>query len=220
MSGDEAYTELAEEPKEEYVIKSGDQIAVNVFTNNGYKMIDAGLAGSIEGVSLGNTGNLYDVSQAGYVRLPQIDTIKVVGLTELEASVLLEKAYEEHIQDPFVQISVTNRRAFVYRGNDEAAVVPLVYENMTMVEVIAAAGGVPATGKAYKIKLIRGAPDSPEISKINMRNPEDLENARIIVEANDIIYIEPSFEFTFIEQLAPTLSVLSSGLAIYLILTQ
>jgi polysaccharide export outer membrane protein len=218
LSGEAEYVDLEVEAKNAYILQAGDQITVNVFTNDGFKLIDAGIAGAA-GAGAGGTV-IYDLSTDGYVRLPFIDSVQLVGLTEFETAELLEHLYSDHIKDPFVQVSVVNRRAFVYRGNEDAAVVPLVYENMTLVEVIAFAGGIPATGKAYKVKLIRGAPTEPKISELNLRNPENLEGASIIVEANDIIYIEPAFELTFLEQIGPVLAIVSSGLAIYVLVTR
>ncbi len=199
-----------------YRIQTGDQLSMFVYTNRGYKLVDAGLASSSGGQAGANLSQItYLVEGNGVARFPLIDTVMILGLTLPEASALLEDRYQDHLVDPWVQMRVVNRRAFVYRGSELASVVSLPNENMTLLEVIASAGGIPVTGKAYTIKLIRGTHQGTLIYKINLRDGTNLLAGQTIVQANDVVLIDPSFETTFLAQLTPFLALITSGLAVY-----
>ena len=60
-----------------------------------------------------------------------------------------------------------------------------------MFEVIAKSGGIATDLKSYKIKVIRGDLKNPQISVIDLSSIEGMRNADLIVQSNDIIYIEP-----------------------------
>lgn len=199
-----------------YKIRPGDRLSLLIYTNNGYKLVDAGLANLSGGQGMISTAQVtYLVEKNGLARFPMIDTATIAGCTLAEAAELLESRYEAHLVDPWVQLRVVNRRAFVYRGSNQASVVSLPHEHMTILEVIASAGGIPSTGKAYRIKLVREGPDGPMIYGLDLRSAVNLDAGQTVVRANDVILIDPTFETTFVAQLTPILAVITSGIAVY-----
>ena len=204
---------------EPYKVQPGDRLSMLVYTNRGYKLVDAGLA-SIGGGQGGGSGAqfTYLVETNGCARFPMIDTVNVAGYTLVEVAKRLEDRYARHLVEPWVQIQVANRRAFVYRGNEQAIVVSLPNEQMTLLEVIALAGGIPATGKAYRIKLVRKQGERVEVFRVDLRDGTNLDAGRTIVQSNDVVLIDPIFETTLISQLTPFLALISSGLALYVLL--
>ncbi len=200
----------------EYRIRPGDRLSMNIYTNSAYKLIDAGLANQAGGLGAGQTTELtYLVLGNGVARFPMIDTAKVSGYTLTEAATRLEDRYADHLVDPWVQLTVVNRRAIVYRASEQASVVNLPNESMTLLEVIASAGGIPKNGKAYRIKLIRNLPQGTVMYEYNLRDAANLREGQTIVEANDVILIDPTFETTFVAQLTPLLALITTSLAVY-----
>jgi polysaccharide export outer membrane protein len=210
---------LPSEDPEEYKIAPGDWLTMMVFTNNGYKLVDAGLAGGggIGQIMQQSNQIRFLVEQSGIARFPLIDTVEVQGLSVLEAARKLESRYELHLVDPWVQITVANRRVFVFAGDEQGMVVPLPNEHMSLMEVLASAGGIPSTSKAYKIKIVRkvSGSDKSKIYRINLRNSEEAISGNIIVKANDVIIVDPTFETTFLAQLTPFFAFVTSTVAIY-----
>ena len=70
--------------------------------------------------------------------------------------------------------------------------------------------------KAYKIKLIRGDLSNPEIYLFNLSNIKDLEKANLLLEANDIIYVEtkPRYAARVLTEISPYLSLLTTVILI------
>ena len=98
------------------------------------------------------------------------------------------------------------------------SVIPLTEENTSLIEALASAGGVSANGKAYKIKIIRnlrGGID-PEVYEIDLSTMAGLADADMIMQANDIIYVEPRLNLTtdILREIGPYMALISNTLII------
>lgn len=200
----------------DYRIAPNDAIAYRILPNKGFKMVD---------MASGNTNMLRNeldviVRSDGYIKLPLLDSVKVAGLTLKMAEKLIEKLYSEFYVDPFVNLKVTNRRVIIFPGNGgDAKVVPLVNNNTTVMEALAAAGGIVQDGKAYKVKLIRNAPGSekPLVYLMDLSEIDGIKFANSIVQSGDIIYAEPRYRplTQFNREITPIISLLTSVLILY-----
>jgi polysaccharide export outer membrane protein len=197
---------------EEYRIKPYDNLDIRIFYNNGYSLLEM--------QQQNNANNVieYNVEQDGFVKLPQVGRIKVEGLTVREAEKLLEEKYKDFLVDPFVKIKVTNKRVIVFtNGSSSAKVLPFKNEQYSLVEALADAGGIGDQSKAYRIKLLRGNLQNPEIFVFNLRNINNFAEYNFNLQSNDIIYVEarPRYASKIITEIAPYLSLLSTALIIY-----
>jgi polysaccharide export outer membrane protein len=208
----------------EYRIAPNDIIGFAIYTNDGFKLVD--LTTSVESVSSrvqGNAGSqnaatLFLVEPDGMVKLPIIGKVKLTGFTVREAEKQLEQQYATFYNKPFVMVRVTNRRVLVFPGTGGSGrVVNLDNENTTLVEALALAGGITTTGKAWKVKLIRGDLRNPKVMLIDLSTIEGVKNSNMLLQANDIIYVEPVPRFSqeILAQIAPIVSIITSLALIY-----
>ncbi len=207
------YSEFQTSVKE-YTIKPFDELDVKIYTNKGDKLID------IKGSSTQQNKNIltYKVEYDGKVKLPTLDRIKLSGLTIRQAESLLEKEYKKYFIDPFVVVKVTNRRVIVFSaGSTKGQVVPMDNDNFTLIEALAKAGGISDFSKAYKIKLLRGDLNNPEVYLFKLRNVSDMKNANFLLNSNDIIYVEqrPRYGSKLLVELAPYLTLFTTMLTLY-----
>jgi polysaccharide export outer membrane protein len=212
------YAELSDTIPLDYPLQAGDRFDLFIFSNNGYLLSDRNITGSISQGQQNIQQNTlyYDISFNGTCVLPMVGEVQLAGMTEKEAESLLAELYADHIVEPYVQIRVLNRRVTVMRGNDLAKVVDMPNLNMTVMEAISAAGGIPPTGKAYKIKIIRNLGRSDQtISLIDLRTIEGLDQAGKLVRPNDVIYIEPTINTAFFKEIAPIISAITSVFILY-----
>lgn len=194
----------------EYVIRPGDLLSIGVFSNNGYELVDVLTR---DNASLSPLS--YVVKENGMVLLPMLDSVFITGYTVGDAEKFLEQKYTYYFVNPFVRIEVTNRRAYVFRGRDGANVVILDKENMNLLEVLAKAGGIPVGGRANRVRILRGNPNSPTVFDIDLSTIEGMQQANLRIEANDIIYIDNKLTPNdVILQIVPLLTVISTLLAI------
>ena len=203
--------------KLEYHIDRNDILQLRFFTNDGIKVLDVAAAENSNQNQLFNPNNSlsYIIQNDSFVNLPVIGPTNLVGMTIREAEIFLESKYEGNYVDPFVQLSVTNRRVIVFPGNGgEAQVLYLANNNVTLLEALALAGGVTERGRANKIKLIRkNAEGKRDVYKIDLSTIEGVGYADIIVQANDYIYVEPDPEIgkEILKEVAPIVSLISSA---------
>jgi polysaccharide biosynthesis/export protein len=201
---------------QEYKIAVNDELQINVFTNQGEKIIDP--INSTNTISSQTSNSLYLVEFDGQIKLPIIGRIQISHLTLREAEKMLEEKFSTYFNKPYVQVKVTNNRVTIFPGGQgsKALVVTLDNPNTTLFEALAIAGGIQ-DGKAHKIKLIRGNIKNPEVYIIDLSTIEGMTKANLILQANDIIYVEPRNKVPqkIIEGVTPYLTLLSTFLLVY-----
>jgi polysaccharide biosynthesis/export protein len=198
--------------EKEYLIKPFDKLNIRISTNDGFKLIN------IEGTQMLINGLEYLVEFDGKIKVPTLGRIDIAGKTIRDAEAFLENRYKEYYQNPFVQINVTNRRVIVFsQGSEAASVIDMDNENFTLIEALAKVGGLSNLSKSYKIKLLRGDLNNPEVYLFNIYALKDMTKANFLLQANDIIYVEsrPKYVSKILEEIAPYLSLITTGLMVY-----
>ena len=198
----------------EYTIKPFDELDVKVYTNNGDKLIDF----EDTNPQQNRTGITYSVEFDGKVKLPTLNRVNLAGLTIREAEQKLESEYDKYFRDPFVILSVVNRRVIVFSsGSTKGTVIYMKNDNYTLIEALAEAGGISGFSKAYRIKLLRGDLNDPEVFLFKLRNVEDMKNVNFLLRSNDIIYVDekPRYASKFLMEIAPYLTLFTTMLTIY-----
>ncbi len=205
------YTEPPVNDHEEYKIAPYDQISFRFYRNNGFDILGIGTGSA----GLGSS-DAYNVEQNGEVKLPFLGKIKISGYTIRQAETYLENLYDTIFVDPFILLTVSNRRLIVSRGNGLSQMVNIT-NNMSVIEAITSAGGIDQRGKTKSIKLIRRVTGGHEIYKLDLSTLDGLAMAEMQVQSNDIIYVDPrkNYVVEILRDVAPYLSIISSAFLIY-----
>ena len=210
-------------PAGEYTISVNDNLTFTLSTNDGAKIIE-GIGGI--GNFQNNQANRQALNPQGYlvrkdgkVELPVVGKVHVEGLTLEQCEDTLEYIFSEEYINPFVQVSVTNRRAIIFPGSGSTAkVVSLDNANTTLMEVIAASGGIPDRGKANSIKILRKVENGERaIYRVDLSKIEGLKFADMVIQSNDYIYIDPRPELAkeIRDEIVPVFSLFSTILVIF-----
>lgn len=220
---DFTFDELVASVDAEYRIAPNDFLSFQLFSNDGQRLL-AMTAGSMEGGAGGqnmnqmfqqqqNGGLRYLVQPDGRVKFPEIGWVELQGLTLDEAETLLEEKYASLYNSPYSIIRVLNNRVLVFPGaSGSAVVITLQNMNTTLLEALALAGGVSGRGDAAKVKLIRKTDAVNKVYFMDLSTIEGLKDAQTIVQANDIIYVEPVPEIAreVLADISPVASIVSS----------
>lgn len=206
----------------EYRVSVNDLILVRLFANDGAKLLDitAGTSDAQQFVAFPNT--VFLVEPNGKVELPEIGEVEVVGLTTNEVEELVEELYSEYYKEPFAIITVTNNRVIVFPGQGgRATVITLTNNNTTLIEVLAQAGGLADRGDARKVKLIRYREGKREVYNMDMSTIEGVKYASMVVQANDVVYVEPVPEIAseVLKDISPFITLISGLALIYAIIS-
>lgn len=212
-----------------YRIAPNDMLRFQLFSNKGQRlnqMTAGGVGSSANGGNNKQMNNMmnqqggiaYLVKPDGLVELPELGDIRLEGLTIEEAEGLLEEAYASFYNDPFVILRVQNNRVYIFPGESgRASVVTLQNMNTTLLEVLAMTGGIGSRANASKVKLIRKTDAGNEIYKMDLSTIEGLDAANVVVQAYDIIYVEPLPQLVreTTESLTPITSLISTLTFLY-----
>jgi polysaccharide export outer membrane protein len=175
--------------KSAFVFAPQDRFEMRVFTNNGFTMVDV----TQMSTSLVNSSFTYQIDRDSLTKLPLLGKINLTGLTLDSAQKKLEELYSKYFIDPFIVLKITNRVIYVFLGEGgQGAVVNLQDDHTSLIEALAQAGGISESGKAYKIKIIRGNLKNPQVYFVDLSTMEGVKNSNLYVQSGDIIYIEPT----------------------------
>lgn len=215
------YDEQVKDTAKEYRIAPNDIIEFRLFANNGLRLVDVSEQNT-ERMQLLNQGVNYTVEYDGNVNFPLIHRVNLNGKTIREAEFFLEDKYGEVLAvDPFVILKVVNRRVVIFPGSGgDGTVLTLENNNVKLLEALALAGGIADQGRAKRIKLIRGDLSDPQVFLIDLSTIEGINQADIILQANDVIYIEPIGITTrqVLSEVSPILGLLSSLITLYFVI--
>lgn len=215
------YDEIPSQEQEEYRISADDRLSFRLFTNNGHVLIDFSSGEDNAGANsrLGAANLLtYLVERNGEVEFPTLGRVNLLNKTLLEAEVILEELYAKYYKGPFVMLNVMNRRVIVSTGDGGTAkVLNLSNNNITVIEALSLAGGIADRGNSSQIKVIRTVTNGKtEVYKIDLSTIEGLNDGNMIVQADDIIYVEPTPQIAseVLRDVAPVISLVSSAIFI------
>ena len=227
VNKDFKYSTFPSNPPVEYKLSPNDDIDINIFSNDGFKLVDitmlgnqtgTGGAGMGRGMKTEGSGLRFTIEFDGTVKLPLLGRTSLQGMTVREAETFLEDKYSSFYNKPYILVQVTNRRVIIYPGSEGSArVVPLAYENTTLMEALAMAGGIAKSGKAYNVKLIRGNLKNPEVYLIDLSTLEGVKQADLVLQANDIVYVEPQLRLSrdVMAEVLPYLSFITTMIVFF-----
>lgn len=207
----------------DYVISPDDKVTLRLYANDGFKLIDITSQNQMQSQRSGSNVIFYRVQADSTADLPAIGDVKIAGKTIRQAEDFLEKEYTKYYVKPWAQVQVINRRVMIFPGSyGQARVLTLQNENTTLMEGLAQSGGLARDGKAHRIKLIRGPITDPKVYLFDLSTIEGYKKANITLQANDIIYVEPLRNnlTQAIKDIAPILSIATSALSLYVILSR
>lgn len=203
----------------DYRISPNDIIEFSLYSNDGFKLVDLTSLNANNNNALRIQNNMdYLVESNGDVKLPVLGKIKLSGFTIRDAQFFLEEKYAAYYIRPFVVVRVINKRVIIFPGSaGDAKVIPLVNNNTTLIEGIALAGGLADDGKAKMIKLIRDNKGQHDIYLIDLSVIDGIKQANMVLQANDIIYVEPRRRYAvrFLQEAAPVISIVTSAFILY-----
>ena len=198
-----------------YRIKPNDMLAIRNLQDISF--ISSGAE------SKGSSGiTTFRVENDGGVILPVIGKVSVEGLSRLEASNKIQSLYKQNLlKDPIIELTVVNLKVTLLGEFNGKGNFLLEKENTSLIDIIGMAGGLSPRANPKSLKIIRGDRSNPEIIYVNLTNINSLANPKLILQNNDILYIEPLAVYNISERfqristlLQPVLFLMSTAILI------
>jgi polysaccharide export outer membrane protein len=175
-----------------YRIKPQDILQIRNLQNVKYIVDETPSNGNntTSGTTGTTTGQTFQVDDDGTVALPVIGHIAITGLTRTEAAKQIEELYRKKLlKDPIIELKIVNLKVTLLGEIKSQGNYPLTKDRTTLVEMIGTAGGLTDKANETNIQIIRGDQTNPQVTLINLRNIQAINDPRAILQNGDIIYI-------------------------------
>lgn len=172
----------------DYILRPGDLVTIQSFNNLSSVLYES----TINNGAGGSTVPEYEgtVDNEGFLPLPRAGRVKVGGLTQKNATLLVSQAYEKTIHDPEFDLKISSMKVNVLGAVNEQGTYVMTRENLTLSDAFALAKGVKYENMAKKVTIIRdGLSMEFKLSASEMGNPR---LNSIIIKDNDVVYVKPS----------------------------
>lgn len=187
-----AIKQAANNLNQAYVLTNFDKISIKVFTKNGERIIDPddllmrqGVTNPQQAQSLIKNQD-FELDQFGVAKLPMLNEVKLAGLTLRETELLLQKEFARYYENAFVTVECTSQRVIVL-GSTGGQVVPLAFNNMSVLEILALSKAFTIDSKAQNVRLLRGN----DVFVLDFSTVESYSKSNMAVLPGDIVYVEP-----------------------------
>lgn len=173
------------EPDLIYRIQPTDELIIRNLQNTEFG-VQSGVSSAL------TTAPSFYVESDGTVLLPVIGKIALAGLTRREARNKLQELYAQKLlKDPIIDLSIVNMKVSVLGEVKVQGLYSLERDNTTLTDIISQAGGLTPSADPKNVRIIRGEKSNPEIIYVNLKNINSLAHKKLILQKNDILYIEP-----------------------------
>lgn len=197
-NGSESQIDLAiKQLSKPYRVQINDILSINV------KALDPELVNIFNPVESANgssqsTNSLYfsgfTVDLHGNIEFPILGKINVLGFTineikEKVKSELLKQYFKENAE-LFVTVKLAGLK-YTTIGEISSGVFTLYQDRVNIIEAIANAGDIAATGDRKDVLVIRQYPNGQKIHHINLTDINAMKSPFYFIQPNDIILVKP-----------------------------
>ena len=135
----------------------------------------------------------YSVDNQGYISLPVIGDLNVVGMTVKELRDSLDTRLLEYFQDnsAFSRVQLAGIRYAVV-GDVASPGKYVIYQNQASVfEALSLAGDITLVGDRREVQIIRQYPEGVKLYHLDLTNSSVVNDPRYFIQPNDIINVKP-----------------------------
>jgi polysaccharide export outer membrane protein len=210
---------------EEYKLKSGDNLYINVSSlNNETQMALLGGNQIIQTQGLAaKYKDVYLIDIQGNITLPEIGKITAKNLTIKEINDTLIYKLSRFYNQVTVQVRLADGFITILGEVNRPGRYQLEFEDkMSIYDLLGLAGDLKKQANRNTVKIIRNIDNENKIFTIDLTKVEVLENENFYLQPNDVVYIEPlravfwqQDSFPFMSTVSVVLATVTSLLVIF-----
>lgn len=134
----------------------------------------------------------YTIDQEGNIDYPKIGTIKLAGLTRVEAIDRLRDEVSKYIVNPGVNITIRNFRITVLGEVTKPGSFLIDNDRITILEAIGMAGDLTINGVRQNVMVIREQNGKKNEYRLDLTKRDALNSPVYFLKQNDVVYVEPN----------------------------
>jgi len=134
----------------------------------------------------------YLIDVNGNIEFPVLGTLKMQGLSRIEATEMLKAKLTEYIKAPIVNIRLINFTVTILGAVNKPGTFTVQNERISLSDALGLAGDLTIYGKRDNILLIREIDGQKRYAKFNLNSVNVLNSPSYYLTQNDVIYVEPN----------------------------
>ena len=190
-------------------IQPDDQLAISINSRdqellapfNSYMIIGTGGGQSMTGSSYASTSATqsglayFQVDKEGFIHLPILGDINVLGKTNREVAIMLEHQLDEgnYVKDASVKVKIMSFRVTVLGEVKNPGVQSMTTERLTLLEALGKAGDLLPSAQRENILVMREVDGKRVSYRIDLTKAKSIVNSpAYYLQQNDVIYVTPN----------------------------
>jgi len=188
-------------------IRPGDNLHINIVTSNAdlNKIYNPAMIGALPGSPVkydnesGQYINGYNVNDDGYINIPVIGDLNVLGLTLEQCEGLIKHRIVDYLKEANVKVRLLSYKITVFGEVND----PGVYYNFgggsyTILDAISEAGGFTEDAEIRNISILRRSDDGKRYFELDLSSSSSITSKGYFLYPEDVIIINPSKRKTMV----------------------
>lgn len=190
---DSIYTKI----RDTYQLQPHDLIYIRIVTGNEetdkfYNLM--GGTGSNTSM-MGSGGNLYlysyHVSDSGYIEMPVLGHLYVVGKSLSNVKTMVETELARYLNNAYVMVKFPSFRFTTLGEVNQVGVHTHQGEQLNILDALSMAGGITDYGKRQNVVIIRQTEKGTKSFVVDVTDDDIMASDNYYIMPNDIIYVKP-----------------------------
>ncbi len=133
--------------------------------------------------------NGYSIDQEGFVELPAIGRIRVLGLTLKQAQDTVQATVAQFLNSATATVKLASFKVSVTGEVNSPGYYFIYNERLNLLELLAQAGDMTDFGNRKHVSLIRQTESGSEVISIDLTDPAFLSSPYYFIQPNDVVYV-------------------------------
>lgn len=183
-----------------YRVQTNDMLSIKVKTidpkiNELFTLTTNNQSGMLQQAEQGLYFSGYNVDSQGFIRLPVIGKMSVIGMTLEEIRDQIENKLLEDFLTKESNLFVTVKMAgirYIINGEIGSPGINFIYnDKATIMDAIANSGDITMLGNRKEVMIYRQFPYGTETYSIDLTNINAMNSPQFFIQPNDFIYVKP-----------------------------
>lgn len=138
------------------------------------------------------TQQTYLIDSYGNIDFPVLGTLKISGLTRVQATKMIRDMLIDYIKDPIVNIRIVNFKITILGEVNRPGSYTINNERITILEAIGFAGDLTIQANRKNVLVIREENGKITYNRVDLTSEDIFNSSYYHLNQNDVIYIEPN----------------------------
>ena len=178
----------------DYQLKPQDELFIQITSlddesTNVFKMAEQGNTYNLTPYSASLLS--YQISIEGYLQLPVIGDLNVVGKTTNEVRMMIQDSLEYILSKPTVTVKLSNRFVTILGEVRAPGHYSYTEEKLTIYDALGMAGDITDFGNRKEVSITRNENNVYKMVTLDLTDPEIVSSEYLYIRPKDILYVEP-----------------------------